>query len=77
MGNHVMFVKKSGQMPKKTKLPKEWSPNAKKTFERLFIEISHNQDAMTHPKAVKQPKDHWVTIAHNAAWLAACGYDGR
>jgi len=59
-----------------TKLPKYWSPNAKKIYLEVFS-IMKSQKNISHPKMPKMTKEHWETIRHNAAWLAASAYDGR
>lgn len=59
------------------RLPKKWSPNARRVFDHVFDMVRVNQRVFTHPKMPPMPKDQWSTIAWNTAWIAAEAADGR
>lgn len=57
------------------KVPKrkwrKWSDVARGTFNRTYPFVRDSQALFTHPKAEKQKRDHWKTVAWNTAWIAA------
>ena len=53
----------------------KWSKEARTIFNRCYKFFMKNHDVMNHPKATKQPKEHWKTVAWNAAWTAANACD--
>lgn len=48
-----------------------WSDQAKNAFNYCYEWFLGNQSKMAHPKAEAIKKEHWETIAWNAAWIAA------
>lgn len=57
-------------------LPASWSKEQLALFDRLYGFILNHQAAMIHPEAAPAPLLHWNTVAHNAAYAAACLVDG-
>jgi hypothetical protein len=51
--------------------PEDWSNQQNATFMRVYRFMLTNQAAMNHPKAAPMPVDHWHTVCHNAAYVAA------
>ena len=54
---------------------RKWSPLARLTFNRCYRWIKNNQKLVTHPKSKTATREHWNTIAWNAAWLGADATD--
>lgn len=48
-----------------------WTNMAKRIFNRTFETLRNRQSIYMHPKAAAIPKEHWKTVAWNAAWTAA------
>lgn len=55
----------------------KWSPKARGVFNLVYSTMRSNQGIFIHPKAVKQTRAHWGTVAWNAAWTAANAADGE
>lgn len=68
--------KKKVEVPNTHKIPlKLWrtfkTDEAKKTFNTVFDRTLHNQTLVVHPKATWIKDEHWQTICHNFACIAA------
>lgn len=48
-----------------------WSGAQKDLYGRVYRFMSFNQAAHSHPNMTPVASEHWETICHNAAWLAA------
>lgn len=48
-----------------------WTEQQRKLYSRVYRYLTLNQGASCHPGMPSMPAEHWETIAHNAAWLAA------
>lgn len=48
-----------------------WTEAQRRIYGRVFRYFTVNQAACCHPDMAKASAEHWETIAHNAAWLAA------
>ncbi|MCA1831214.1 MAG: hypothetical protein LC750_00440 [Actinobacteria bacterium] len=55
-------------MPKK--VWGKWTEDGQILFNDLFASMG-NQGLYSHPKAVKQAREHWQATRWNAAWMAA------
>lgn len=54
----------------------KWGPRARGVFNLVYSTIRSNQQLFIHPKAAKQTREHWGTVAWNAAWTAAGAANG-
>mgnify|MGYP001574360798 CR=1 FL=1 len=52
-------------------LPDDWTDEQHALFLRVFRFLSSNMDAVCHPKTPRLRPEHWQTICHNAAFVAA------
>lgn len=52
-------------------LPDEWTDEQNVTFMRLYRFMLANQSQMNHPRCIPMSAEHWQTVCHNAAYLAA------
>lgn len=52
-------------------LPEDWSVAQNSLFTRVYKFMTANMAAMTHPECPFLETQHWQTICHNAAFLAA------
>lgn len=50
---------------------RKWSQAARKVFNDTHFQMINSQWIFTHPQADKISREHWKTIAWNAAWTAA------
>lgn len=48
-----------------------WSEAQRRIYGRVYRFMLVNQQVQTHPAMGRIPDEHWDTICHNAAWLAA------
>jgi hypothetical protein len=55
---------------------REWTPQARGVFNLVYSTMRPNQSLFIHPKAAKHSREHWNTVAWNAAWTAANAADG-
>lgn len=53
------------------KMPKQWSKHQRRAFKGVKRLMREEQTLFTHPNAAPIPVEHWETVAHNAAWMAA------
>lgn len=58
-------------------LPETWTPAQRDLYGRVLRFLLSNQAAVTHPNAKLIPERYWLTICHNAAWIAAEIMDGQ
>lgn len=54
----------------------KWSNTAKRVFNKTFERMLGNQSVFMHPKASPMSRQHWRTVAWNAAVVAAFAADG-
>lgn len=52
-------------------LPDDWTEEQNAIFTRVYKFLIANAAAVQHPRAAPVAVEHWQTIAHNAAWVAA------
>jgi hypothetical protein len=52
-------------------LPEDWTDEQRELYTRVHKFMVANKDAMCHPAAPIVTEQHWQTIAHNAAFIAA------
>ncbi len=52
-------------------LPDDWNEKQQKLFMRVYRFLVGNMDSVCHPLAPQIKVEHWQTIAHNAAFVAA------
>lgn len=52
-------------------IPDEWSEAERALYMRVYRFMVANQGAMCNPTAAPIKPEHWDTIAHNCAWVAA------
>lgn len=55
---------------------RKWSVRARTVFNLVYSTMRPNQSLFVHPKAAPVPREHWNTVAWNAAWCAARAADG-
>lgn len=59
----------------KHKVPKgfwgDWNNTARRVFNKTYERMLRSQSVFMHPKATPMQKDHWKTVAWNAAIIAA------
>jgi hypothetical protein len=51
--------------------PDDWSEQQKSIYTKVFKFMVTNRDGCVHPSSTEIPHEHWNTICHNAAYLAA------
>lgn len=59
---------------------KRWntlSPKARGVFNLVYSTMRSNQSLFIHPKATPHSRNHWATVAWNAAWIAAGAANGE
>lgn len=56
---------------------RKWSVKARGVFNLVYSTMRSNQGLFIHPKATKQTREHWGTVAWNAAWTAAGAANGE
>lgn len=56
---------------------KKWTPDARETFNELYVAMGLQKQVNGHPKAAQIDPTAWDTIRHNAAWLAASDLSHR
>lgn len=49
----------------------DWTPQQLALFRRLLRHMAANQGVFSHPGAPRLEPEHWLTVCHNAAWMAA------
>jgi len=54
---------------------RKWSEPARYVFNEVYCFVAYNQELTVHPKQKAIPDEQWVTIAWNAAWIAADAVD--
>ena len=52
-------------------LPEDWTDEQHALFRRVFRFLAGNMDAVCHPEQPTIRDEHWHTICHNAAFVAA------
>ena len=52
-------------------LPDDWSEAQNILYVKVHRFMSANKNAMSHPQAPVFTDEHWQTVCHNAAFLAA------
>lgn len=55
---------------------REWTAQARSVFNLVYSTMRPNQKLFIHPKAPPASREHWSTVAWNAAWIAARATDG-
>jgi hypothetical protein len=51
--------------------PDYWTEEQGTVFDKVKRFIASNQDGVRHPGAKSVSQEHWNTIAHNCAYIAA------
>lgn len=62
------------------KMWNDWNNTARRVFNKTYERMRRDQSIFSHPKAAPMAKEHWTTVAWNAAWIAAdaaAGYTSR
>lgn len=57
-------------------LPDDLTGHGQDVFFRFYARALDAQHEIVHPKAGPIPMEHWQTIVHNLAFLAACCAEG-
>lgn len=52
-------------------LPDDWTDEQTELFMRVYKFMIANKEAMRHPSGPVISDEHWQTVAHNAAFIAA------
>lgn len=52
-------------------LPDGWGPEQAALYAALHSFMVDNQSIFMHPDAPALSAEHWYTVCHNAAWVAA------
>lgn len=49
----------------------KWTNQARGVFNSVYDQMRRDQAMFLHPSAERQTREHWKTVAWNAAWTAA------
>lgn len=52
-------------------IPERWTEAQKAIYAKVYRFMVTNPNAMRHPDMALPSTEHWQTVAHNAAWIAA------
>lgn len=52
-------------------LPEDWTEEQHAMFSKVSTFMAANKKAVSHPASVEVSDEHWLTVCHNAGWIAA------